>query len=305
MLGKDFRIAITGSNGYLGSRLCRYFKERGACAFQLTTKPEAADVSLPAARFSLSEGVAKGFFAENRIDTLIHAAYDFRASSQRDIWSTNVKGSNALFRQARDEGVGRVVFVSTMSAYDGCRSLYGQAKLEIEGSLRKLGLGCAVRPGLIYSTPLEESGGMIGSMLSRVQRGGVLPLIGGGRQQLFLTHQEDLARFIEFLMTHAIDECGSPELDGNRHFITANPRPYTFRRIVELLLEAAKGKQVRFFPVPWRAAWLGLKGLEVLGFNSGFRSDSVLSLAYQQKRPDFSTAPGKFIFRDFEEAIRD
>ena len=140
MLRRDFRIAITGSSGYLGSRLCRYFKTQGSSVFPLTGKPEIANVSLPATRFSLSEGVAKGFFAENRINTLIHAAYDFRPTSQREIWGINVKGSIALFKQARDESVERVVFISTMSAYEGCRSLYGQAKLETEGALREMGL---------------------------------------------------------------------------------------------------------------------------------------------------------------------
>jgi len=293
---------VTGAGGYLGSRLCRYFRERDACVFQLTGNPKTADASLPAAHFSLAKSVEKGFFRENGIEVLVHAAYDFRPSSRKDIWDSNVKGSIALFQQAQHEGVRRVLFVSTMSAYDGCRSLYGQAKLEIEAALYELGLGFVVRPGLIYSTPLDGSGGLMGSMLRRVQRGGLLPLMGGGKQELYLTHEEDLGRFIEWLTDQSIERGNAVKRKG--YFTTANPKPYAFRRILELLSTSANSENVRFLSIPWRAAWFGLKTLEAVGVNSGFRSDSMLRLAYQQKRPDFSTLPQNFLFRDFEEAIR-
>jgi nucleoside-diphosphate-sugar epimerase len=271
--------------------------------FQLTSKPETARDSSDTTLFLLSEGVRKGFFIENRIDTLIHAAYDFRPSSRKDIWNINVKGSIGLFKQASDEGTRCVLFVSTMSAYEGCRSFYGQAKLEIELALQEIGPGFSVRPGLIYSTPLEESGGMVGSILRRVQRGGVVPLIGGGRQELYLTHEKDLARFLEWLLEQPIGELGNPGRERKKYFLTANPKPYAFKRIVELIAKAAKA-EISFLPVPWRAVWLGLKGLEAVGIESGFRSDSALSLVYQQKCPDFSMTPRDFIFGDFEEMVR-
>ena len=297
----NFRIAVTGATGYLGSRLCRNFKDSAACTYQLTSNPGNASVALPSDRFTLTEGVRKGFFSENKIEALVHAAYDFRPKTRNDIWNSNVRGSIALFKQAREEGVKRIVFVSTMSAYEGCVSLYGQAKLEIEAALRESGVGCSVRPGLIYSTPLSDSGGMIGSILSRVQRGGVLPLIGGGKQQLYCVHEKDLARFIYWL---AAPEINRDSLQLNEDcFIAANPRPYSLRSIIELVLHAEKKKKVSLVPVPWQIAWLGLKGLEVLGVNGDFRSDSVVSLAYQQKQPDFSTVPREFVFRDFADAI--
>src|SRR5437773_191491 len=107
-------IAITGATGYLGSRLCHHFKEGNACVFQLTSSSQRADTSLPVARFSLVEGIDKGFFAENQIDALVHVAYDFRPKSRSEIWETNVNGSIKLFKQAREEGARRIIFISTM-----------------------------------------------------------------------------------------------------------------------------------------------------------------------------------------------
>jgi len=295
-------IAITGATGYLGSRLCHHFKENNACVFQLTSSSQRADASLPVARFSFVEGVDKGFFAVNQIRVLIHAAYDFRPRSRKEIWDTNVKGSIALFKQARAEGAKRIIFISTMSAYQGCRSLYGQAKLEIESALRDLGSGLSLRPGLIYSTPLEQSGGMVGSICKQVKRGGILPLIGGGNQTLFLTHENDLARFIDMLISQVDQDWHKLQLEKD-YITTANPQAYTLRRIVEVIAAAQGQKRVRFVSIPWRPVWLALKSLERLGINANFRSDSVLSLAFQQKQLDPSSFPRDFSFRDFREAL--
>src|SRR4029077_20626869 len=119
-----------------------------------------------------------------------------------------------------------IVFISTMSAYEGCLSLYGQAKLEIEAALSDdLNTSC-VRPGLIYSTPLDQSGGMIGSILTKVKDHNILPLIGGGKQELYLTHNEDLGRFCFWLASRPPVSATA----GAKYFITANPKPYLFRK---------------------------------------------------------------------------
>ena len=297
-MANTLRIAITGAGGYLGKCLCRYFKERGASVFQLTGNAGNVDPSLPASQFSLSGGAAENFFADNSIDSLIHTAYDFKPRLREAIWKSNVQGSVTLFKQARAEGVERVVFISSMSAFAGCRSLYGQAKLEIENTLGEIIQGFSVRPGLIYSTPLSESGGMVGSLLNSISRGGLIPLIGNGEQELYLTHENDLARFIELLLQES-------NAGQDKPLIAANPRPYTLRMIIKLLAETVSAKKVKLVPVPWQLARTSLRLLESAGVNIRFRSDSVLSLAYQDKQPDFSGIPKLFTFRDFGAAIRD
>jgi len=297
-MAKTLRIAITGAGGYLGKCLCRYFKDRGASVFQLTGNSGNIDPSLPSSQFSLSSGVAANFFADNKIDSLIHAAYDFNPRLREAIWDRNVNGSINLFNQARAEGVERVVFISSMSAFAGCRSLYGQAKLEIENALRGTIQSFSVRPGLIYSTPISESGGMIGALLTSIGRGGLIPLIGNGEQELYLTHENDLARFIELLLQES-------NIESDKPLVAANPRPYTLRLIIKLLAKTGSEKRVKLIPVPWRLARTSLRLLESIGVNLRFRSDSVLSLVHQDKQPDFSALSKPFTFRDFGAAIRD
>lgn len=296
-MAETLRIAITGAGGYLGKCLCHYFKERGASVFQLTGDARNVDPSLPASQFSLSSAAAENFFADNRIDSLIHAAYDFNPRVRDAIWDRNVKGSINLFKQAHAEGIKRVVFISSMSAFVGCRSLYGQAKLEIENALGGTVSGLSVRPGLIYSTPLSESGGMVGALLNSIARGSVVPLIGNGEQELYLTHENDLGRFIELALQ-------TSQAAHDQPLIAANPQPYTLRTIIKLLAETVGEKRVKLIPVPWRLVRTSLRLLESAGVNMRFRSDSVLSLVYQDKQPDFSATTRLFAFRDFSASIR-
>jgi nucleoside-diphosphate-sugar epimerase len=292
----DLRIAVTGAGGFLGRNLCHYLRDRGAEIFQLTSRPIEDESVMPAARFTLSDGVADGFFAENKINALVHTAYDFTPRTRAAIWDCNVRGSTNLFAQARAEGVERIVFVSSMSAYDGCRSLFGQAKLEIENALTSLtDGGRAIRPGLIYNTPLEASDGIVGSIIQSLKRG-VIPLIGKGQQELYLSHQNDLAQLIDWLLQDSQAMGGAP-------MIAANPQAYTFREIIQLLAQTNRTRTPRLVPVPWRLAWAGVRSLEAAGVNTKFRSDSILSLVHQNPHPDFSTVPGEVIFRDFATAI--
>ncbi len=293
----ELKIAVTGANGYLGSCLGDYFAEQSYDVYKLTSRKSPGEKQV---RFTLSEGVEKGFFADHKIDSLVHAAYDFTQVKREDIWKINVEGSKKLFKQAAEEGVGRIVFISTMSAYKNCKSLYGQAKLEIEAALNNLGIGVSIRPGLIYSTPLEKSGGMVGAMVKKLQQTSIMPLIGSGEQPLCLVHERDLAKLVDYYVKPEND------LPPENYIIAANPRFYSFRSILENLAEATRGEKAKFIPIPWRGVWFGIKTAETIGLKLGFRSDSVLSLVHQNKEPDFSVLlPKGIVFKDFSSIIAD
>ncbi len=67
----------------------------------------------------------------------------------------------------------------------------------------------------------------------------------------------------------------------------AHEEPWTLRHILEEIGHA-KGVRISFVPVPWRPAWAVIKAAELLGLRLPFRSDSLISLMYQNPAPSFA-----------------
>jgi nucleoside-diphosphate-sugar epimerase len=276
--------AITGSSGYVGSCIKNYFAARDWEILELTRAPKAGT---RAVKFQLGEKISSDDLAG--VNALVHCAYDFKPLRWDEICAVNVDGSRRLFEAARAAGVGKIIFISSISAFDGCRSLYGHAKLEIE----KIALDCGalvIRPGLVYGNTPD---GMFGKLVAQVRQSSVIPMIGDGSQIQFLVHSGDLSAFIE--------RCAGDEIKSSAGIFTvANERPWAFK---ELLFEIARGqnKKIKFIPVPWRLAWAGLKMAEICGPRLNFRSDSLISLMNQNPEPDFSpNAAAGLICRPFE-----
>ncbi len=276
--------AITGSHGYVGGRLKNYFAARGREILELTRRPGPG---ARAAAFRLGADISPKTLAG--AGALVHCAYDFQPLRWEEIRAVNVDGTRKLLQAARAAGVDKIVCLSSISAYDGCRSLYGRAKLEIEKIALDSGAR-VVRPGLVYGS---EPAGMFGKLVAQVRRSSVLPVFGGGSQVQFLVHNEDLAAFIEKSIAGQIET-------APRVLTAAHDRPWPFR---QLLSEIARGlgKKIKFVPLPWRLFWAGLKTAEAGGLRLSFRSDSLVSLMYQNPSPDFSpNAAAGLICRPFE-----
>jgi len=263
------KCLITGTNGYLGGRVKNAFEKNGWEVVELTRSPKPGS---RAVRFQLGEELSPE--ALKGADALVHCAYDFKALSWPDIQAKNVAGSEKLLKAARDAGVRKLVSISSISAFTGCRSLYGKAKLEAEAVAAKLG-AVSIRPGLIYGEPPE---GIFGKLVKQVENAKVLPLFGGGTQIQFLIHEQDLCRVI---MKAAEGSITSPT-----PLTIAHEKPWTFRGILEEVARA-KGKRLKFIPVPWRLVWAAIKTAELCHVQLNFRSDSLVSLMHQNPTPDF------------------
>ena len=272
--------AVTGANGYVGSRITHYLRQMNFKALELARSSQKKGNHV---YFSLSDGVQKE--ALQGVHVLIHCAYDFRPKSWEEIYSVNVEGSRRLFESARDAGVQKIILFSTMSAFEGCTSKYGRAKLVIEKLAQKF-KAMIIRPGLIYG---EAAGGMVGTLNRLIDKSPVIPLIDGGSQKLYLAHEEDVAALVAKLAL----EGKSTEI-----ICAAHPAPYTFKEIISEFARR-KNKQIRFVSVPWELVYWGVRLVEMLGVK-GIRSDSLISLVNQNPNPDFSaTLKSGINFRPF------
>ncbi|MGB7748469.1 MAG: NAD-dependent epimerase/dehydratase family protein [Verrucomicrobiia bacterium] len=276
--------AITGTGGFVGGCLRDYFVRHGWEILELTRRPKPG---ARAAAFQLGAEISPSSLAG--VAALVHCAYDFKPLRREEIHAVNVEGTRKLLSAARAAGVGKIVCLSSLSAYNGCQSLYGRAKLDIEKIALDQGV-LVIRPGLVYG---GGSGGMFGRLVGQVRRSSVLPIFGGGSQIQFLVHNEDLAAFIEKFAAGKTP-AGLPILSA------AHAQPWPFK---PLLLEIARGlgKKIRFIPLPWWLVWAGLKSAETCELRLNFRSDSLVSLMHQNPNPDFSpNAQAGLVCRPFE-----
>ncbi len=263
--------AITGSNGYIGGCMKNYFAANGWEILELTRQPKPTSRAI---KFQLGEEISPSVF-ENA-GALVHCAYDFKPLHWREIFAVNVEGSRKILGAARAAKIPKNIFISSISAFDGCRSLYGKAKMEIEKIALDNG-ALVIRPGLVYGS---GPGGMFGKLAAQIRNSSVVPLIGDGSQIQFLVHNEDLCTFIE--------KFADAKIEITSQILTvANETPWPFKQLL-LEIARAQNKKPRFIPLPWRLVWAGLKSAEICGLKLNFRSDSLVSLMNQNPAPDFS-----------------
>ena len=263
--------ALTGAKGFVGSRLRRHLEGHGWRVVPWTRQPGPGT---GAVAFRLGQEVDPGLL--KGADALVHCAYDFGPRRWEDIRAINVAGSERLLAGAREAGVKCVVLISSLSAFAGCRSLYGKAKLEIEGSARSAG-ALVIRPGLVYS---ENPGGMFGRLVEQVRRARIVPIVRGGRQTQYLVHDEDLGRLVRGCLEGRVPA-------GSEPIAVAHEQGWELKQIMAQIARGM-GKRISFVPVPWQLVWLGLKSLELGGAPANFRSDSLISLVYQDPAPSFA-----------------
>jgi nucleoside-diphosphate-sugar epimerase len=263
---------LTGARGFVGSRLKRHLERAGWRVIAWTRQPE---VGSDAVAFRLGQGVEPGSL--KGAHALVHCAYDFGPRRWEDIAAINVSGSQKLLDAACRAGVGSVVLISSLSAFPGCRSLYGKAKLEIESFAQSTG-AYVIRPGLVYS---DNPGGMFGRLVGQVRSSRFIPIMWGGTQVQYLLHDEDLGKLVQACLDGRQSNPAEP-------ITIAHEQGWELKEILSQIAQALR-KRVTFVPVPWQCVWLALKSLELAGVRANFRSDSLISMVYQNPRPAFAS----------------
>jgi nucleoside-diphosphate-sugar epimerase len=269
-------VAVTGASGYVGSAIARCFREHAWQVHELGRRS--------ARPYDLASDVSVDW---SGIDALVHCAWDFTLTRREDIERVNVRGSVRLMEAARQAGVARGVFISSLSCFAGCRSLYGRGKLAVEREAARMGFA-VVRPGLVYG---ERPGGMMGSLEKAVKASAVVPLIGNGSHPQYPVHEEDLAALV-----FALCQPGKATAEP---VSAASGEAIPFRDLLGRIA-ARHGRKPKFIPVPWRLILAGLKGMELVGLNPPFRSDSLIGFIFQNPEPHFEVAHSLTNFRPFQ-----
>jgi len=263
--------AITGANGYVGSAIARALEP----AFDLTPLSRRLESGSIAWTLQSTRDLAPALAIHN-VKTLVHAAWDFSYPDANENELINVAGSERLLCCAVNAGVERIIFISSISAFEGARSHYGDAKLQVERLVLEMG-GTVIRPGLVWG---DSPGGMFGSLRKQVASEKIIPLIGNGSAPQYLVHEEDLGAAV--LRAAQGDPALGPLLT------VAHPQPWPFRDLLTAIAHA-QGRKITLLPVPWQLLYGGLRTAEALGAKLSLSSDSVTSFIYQNPAPDLAS----------------
>ncbi len=255
------RVVITGSTGYIGARLVSYLRHRGWTVEEM--RRDAGPALAGVIPFSLGAEVETARL--QGADGLVHCAYDFSLRNRDEARRINVDGTARLLEAAA--GVRQTIVFSTMSAFEGCRSDYGRAKLEIERTSASFG-AAVIRPGLVWGGTRQ---GLIGSLARAADTLPVIPLVVADRKVLYPAHVDDLSGLVHAILLGDVSH-------GTTPIIAAAQQPVSLRQVVEVLSRRA-GRKPFVLPIPYWLGLFGLRGAETLGLRLPFRSDSLRSLA--------------------------
>jgi dihydroflavonol-4-reductase len=210
------KVFVTGGTGFIGGEVARQLRARGdevvclvrslekaAKLAELGCEPVAGDLGDAAA---IRDGIED-------CDAAIHAAAMYEVgipvSQHPAMWEANVAGTERVLTAAREAGVARVVYVSTVGVFGNTHrqvvdesyehpgreftSYYEETKLEAHRIAKRMiadGLpGIVVQPGGVYG-PGDTS--QVADLLEQFFAGR-LPLLPFPELGICLSHVEDIA----------------------------------------------------------------------------------------------------------------
>lgn len=211
-------VLITGGAGFLGINLARSLLRHGWTVSVLDIAP-----------FSFPEREHIGCFrgdvrqcsdvraAMHGVDAVVHAAAALPLYSAKDVYSTDVLGTEVCLRTAREQSVPRFVHISSTSVYGIPKhhpvhetdelvgvGPYGKAKVQAEAlcqSYREKGMTVPIIRPKSFIGP--ERLGIFGFLYEWAADGCDFPLPGGGRWLHQLLDVEDLCEAIRLALSAA------------------------------------------------------------------------------------------------------
>lgn len=247
------RLAVTGSGGFIGTRLCGRAAALGIDVLPVSIRPESPSYGA-LERHRLPDPPQALIHLAARVHVMDESATD-PLTAYRQV---NLDGTLALARTAAQLGVRRFVFVSSVKVNgestlpgqafqpEPCQAPhdpYGRSKWEAEQALRGLSLSTGmevviVRPPLVYGPGVRAN---FQSLVSAVRRGVPLPLARATRNRRSLVAVDNL---VDLLLT-----CASHPAAAGQIFMVSDGEDLSTADLLQRIGQAMH-KPARLWPLP-------------------------------------------------------
>lgn len=257
------KVAITGASGYLGKYLKKTLGMEGWTIIGLQREVAGIELGEQCIQFDLDKDFE---FNLSGVDAVIHCAYDFSKKGWEAIKNTNIERSKLFFDLAKHSKVRFFFFISSLSAFEGCKSNYGAAKLEVEKYVVDNG-GTVIKPGLITGEPM---GGIVKILANCIKYAPILPVPYDKNTRLSITDEIEIASTIK---NRVKANATKPEVIP---VVT-----WSNLKLEEVLERIGKKKGLKLpvlLNVPPRLFHYALLLLETIYPNSRIGSDNLISL---------------------------
>ncbi len=230
---------ITGGSGFLGINLTRYLLDLGKKVSTLDILPfDYEDVRERVTHYQIdirNYAELEKCFLDGKFDIVVHAAAALPLYPRKDIFSTNIQGTENVYQAALKAEVKRVIYISSTAVY-GLPKVnpiyedqpyvgvgpYGKSKIAAEKIVQNFRLQgmCAptIRPKSFIG---PERLGVFAIFYEWAEEGRSFPMIGRGENLYQLLDVEDLCQAIYLTATHPDEKAVNTEFNiGAKVFST-------------------------------------------------------------------------------------
>lgn len=278
-------VTVFGGSGFVGSQIVRALARSGSRVrvavrnpgrgYRLRMLGDVGQIEVVQANVRDDASVARALEGAEGCVNAVAILYE---SGRQTFEGVHIDGARRIASLAAQAGVARLTHISAIGADTNSAAAYGRTKAGGEAAVREAYPGAAIiRPSVVFG-PEDHFFNRFAQMAATSP---ALPLIGGGHTRMQPVFVADVGA--------AVSRAVSSGEAAGRVFELGGPEVFTFRRLMEMMLEVIQRRRF-LVSVPWPAASvLGAVGDLVAGVGvpPPITTDQVALL-----RSDNVAAPG-------------
>lgn len=229
-------ITVVGGTGFLGRYVVRELAKAGYTVRTISRRPESGlhlktaghigQVVLQQGDITRPETLAGKLDGSYAVVNLVGTLYE---RGRQNFAAVHSQGAERLAKEAAKAGAKRFIQISAIGVDKSQNAKYARTKANGEKAVKAAFEGATIlRPGILFGA--EDN---FYNQFARMARcAPALPLIGGGKTRFQPVFVADVARAVVACVENADTAGETYELGG--------PRVYTFREILEYILDETK-----------------------------------------------------------------